>query len=172
MPGAAESASARVEAGRTTIRLALARSTRACGTCTACCDGWLPGTVRGHDMKPGVPCHFRGAGCCAIYAERPESPCRQFFCGWVWPDSPLPDTFRPDRLGVIFVPRRWRGRGFFAVVAAGREPDDALIAFMLDFHHRSATPFAFVRNGLGHAIGPPEFQEAMRAKVARGEPMF
>jgi len=54
-----------------------------CGTCTACCDGWVKGTILGHEMKPGQPCHFRGEGCCTIYERRPVDPCRNFICGWL-----------------------------------------------------------------------------------------
>ena len=46
--------------------------TRQCGTCTACCDGWVKGTILGHEMKPGQPCHFRGEGCCTIYERSGE----------------------------------------------------------------------------------------------------
>ena len=45
------------------LKPAMQPAQRQCGSCTACCDGWVEGTIRGHEMKPGVPCHFRGAGC-------------------------------------------------------------------------------------------------------------
>src|SRR5258706_9970887 len=72
---------------------------RQCGTCTACCDGWVAGDIQGHIMKPGTACYFRGDGCCTIYERRPQHPCRDFICGWLQPDSPFPDEFKPDRLG-------------------------------------------------------------------------
>src|SRR5713101_8412369 len=75
--------------------------TRACGTCTACCDGWVAGTIYGHEMKPGTPCHFRGEGCCSIYDKRPIEPCRNFVCGWLAADSPFPESFRPERRAVL-----------------------------------------------------------------------
>src|SRR5690349_22796733 len=46
---------------------------RKCGECTACCDGWVAGTIEGHEMKPGTPCFFRGDHCCSIYERRPRS---------------------------------------------------------------------------------------------------
>src|SRR5206468_6789493 len=55
---------------------------RECGTCTACCDGWVKGTIEGHDMFPGQPCFFRGQGCCTIYERRPADPCRNLVCRW------------------------------------------------------------------------------------------
>ena len=44
--------------------IAIEAARRVCGTCTACCDGWVAGVIEGHEMKPGQPCHFRGEGCC------------------------------------------------------------------------------------------------------------
>src|SRR5256885_5303722 len=64
---------------------------RQCGSCTACCDGWVKGTILGHEMKPGQPCHFRGEGCCSIYERRPVDPCRNFVCGWLQQESPFPE---------------------------------------------------------------------------------
>ncbi|HEY5682465.1 MAG TPA: SEC-C metal-binding domain-containing protein, partial [Sulfuricaulis sp.] len=29
---------------------------RHCGTCTACCDGWVRMNIRGHEVYPGKPC--------------------------------------------------------------------------------------------------------------------
>ncbi|HEU4650806.1 MAG TPA: hypothetical protein VFS49_05270, partial [Croceibacterium sp.] len=88
-------------------------ATRACGECTACCDGWLPSTIHGHEMKPGTPCHFRGEHRCTIYERRPQEPCRSFVCGWLAKDSPFPESFRPDRLGVMIIRTRWRGEPAF-----------------------------------------------------------
>src|SRR5438876_10607129 len=81
---------------------------RECGTCTACCDGWAVATIRGYEMKPGVPCHFRGEGCCTIYAERPVEPSRNFVCGWLAPGRRFPESFRPARLGFMIVRSRSR----------------------------------------------------------------
>src|SRR5262249_10323899 len=86
---------------------------RRCGTCTACCDGWVRATIRDHEMKRGVPCHFRGAGCCSIYAERPDYPCREFSCGWLRAGSPFPEFFRPDLFKVLVVPRTWGSNSLF-----------------------------------------------------------
>ena len=144
-------------------------ATRNCGTCTACCDGWLSGTVRGHEMKPGVPCHFRGAGCCTIHAERPTNPCRSFFCSWRLEGNPFPESFRPDRLGVMIVARVWRNKAAYELIAAGRDPDENLLNWMQELSTTFGIPFLYRINGISCAFGVPEFQEDMRAKAARGE---
>ncbi len=161
-----------VHAAAQTVDLGRAVSldaTRSCGTCTACCDGWLTGTVRGHEMKTGVPCHFRGAGCCTIYEERPADPCRSFFCAWRLQGNPFPESFRPDRLGVIIVARQWRDRPGYEIISAGRDPDENLLNWMRAFSTKTGSPFVFYTNGYYRAFGVPEFQEDMRARAARGE---
>jgi hypothetical protein len=147
-------------------------ATRVCGTCTACCDGWFAGTIRGHEMKAGLPCHFRGKGCCTIYDERPENPCRTFVCGWLMPNSPLPDAYRPDRLGVLVVPTTWRGALAFILVHAGRDPDEALLGWMRDYARKRRVPFFYEQGGQRFGFGPPEFQCEMAERAAKGERLW
>src|ERR1700693_3330272 len=116
---------------------------RQCGTCTACCDGWVKGTVEGHEMKPGQPCYFRGEGCCSIYERRPLDPCRNFVCGWLQADSPFPEEFRPDKLGVLVIPVRWRERTAYILRSAGRDPDEALLAWMRELSVSTGRPFFY-----------------------------
>src|SRR5258706_9105101 len=92
-----------------------------------CCDGWVKGTILGHEMKPGQPCHFRGEGCCTIYERRPVDPCRNFICGWLQEESPFPEEFKPERLGVLIIPVRWRTKTAYILRSAGRHPDEALL---------------------------------------------
>ena len=147
-------------------------ATRVCGTCTACCDGWVAGTIRGYPMKPGTPCHFRGNGCCTIYDERPEKPCRAFVCGWLMPNSPLPEAYRPDRLGVLVVPTLWRDALAFILVHAGRDPDEALLDWMRDYARNSRVPFFYEQGGQRYGFGPPEFQNEMAERAAKGERLW
>ena len=165
--------SSRSAVGATDVSLVVVpHTTRSCGTCTACCDGWLTATIRGHEMKAGVPCHFRGTGCCTIYEERPDRPCRIFFCGWRLRNNPFPDTFRPDQLGVLIVAKQWRKRPGYELVSAGRDPDAALLQWMRDYSVATGTPFVYSIAGQRQAFGAPEFQQEFRDKTARGEPLW
>jgi hypothetical protein len=169
-------AGAQCESGETigaVIPLLPARSARReCGTCTACCDGWVVGTIHGHDMKPGVPCHFRGEGCCAIYESRPEEPCRSFACGWLLPGSPFPEDFRPDRLGVMIIPIRWRSRAAYILRSAGRDPDERLLGWMQDFSARTGAPFFYERAGERYGFGPEAFRQEMLQKHESGQKLW
>jgi SEC-C motif len=138
---------------------------RHCGTCTACCDGWVRGTIEGHEMKPGQPCHFRGQGCCTIYERRPVDPCRNFVCGWLQPQSPFPEEFRPDQLGVLIIPVRWKDKTAYILRSAGRDPDDTLLGWMRDFSRKSGRPFFYEQRGERFGFGPKEFQVEMLARL-------
>jgi hypothetical protein len=171
-PAAARSPDYTVQAAAQAVQLGREVSldaTRSCGTCTACCGGWLTCTVRDQEIKPGVPCRFRGAGCCTIYEERPAIPCRSFFCAWRLQDNPFPESFRPDRLGVIIIARQWRDRPGYELISAGRDPDENLLHWMREFSTATGSPFLYYIDGYYRAFGVPEFQEEMRDKAARGE---
>jgi SEC-C motif-containing protein len=145
---------------------------RACGECTACCDGWVAGVIEGHEMKPGTPCFFRGEGCCTIYERRPQHPCRNFVCGWLQTGSPFPDDWRPDQLGVMVITMKWRGREAYVLRSTSRDPDEKLLEWMREFSLRTGRPFFYEIAGERFGFGPAEFQREMSEKVARGEPLW
>lgn len=156
-----------------TIPIASAQpSLRQCGTCRACCEGWAAGNIRGYEMFPGKPCHFLGAEGCTIYDTRPVEPCRNFVCGWLALDSPFPEEFRPNRLGVIIVPIRWREQPAYILLPAGKDPDDALITWMSEFGKRTGRPFFFSRGSERFGFGPPEFQRDMLALLASNKRLW
>jgi hypothetical protein len=145
---------------------------RDCGGCTACCDGWLTANILGHDVAPGKPCHFRGTGGCTIYEDRPQDPCRGFVCGWLRKASPFPESFRPDRLGVIILAKPWRNRVAYVLVPAGRAPDATLLAWMRQYSTATGTPFLFNLEGRPRGYGSPEFQMDILDKASQGEPLL
>ncbi|MDQ6679525.1 MAG: hypothetical protein M3Y67_00990, partial [Pseudomonadota bacterium] len=140
--------------------------------CTACCEGWAEGEIRGHRMFPGQHCHFLESGRCTIYAERPQSPCRNFVCGWLQAESPFPESFKPDRSGVIIVPMRWRSHPAYVLLSAGNDPGDEMLDWMRAFARSTGSPFYYQQGGERLGYGPPEFQQEMAAKVARGERLW
>ncbi|MEO5700595.1 MAG: SEC-C metal-binding domain-containing protein [Casimicrobiaceae bacterium] len=158
-------------APRTQPPAAAAPASRACGGCTACCQGWAAGEIRGHAMYPGKHCHFLVDATCTIYTERPVSPCRNFVCGWLG-EADFPDDFRPDRLGVIVIRISWRDQPAYLLLSAGRQPDEALLVWMRAFSQRTRRPFFYEHDGEKIGFGPPAFQGDMLARLARGEPMW
>lgn len=154
------------------VTAAVTKPQRECGTCTACCEGWAAGNIRGHEMRVGLHCHFLVDKQCTIYAERPVSPCRNFVCGWLADDSPFPEQFRPDQIGVIIIRIRWRDQPAYLLLNAGREPDAALIGWMEAYAMRTNRPFFYSLNGEKIGYGPVEFLQEMMARMARGEAMW
>ena len=146
--------------------------TRGCGPCTRCCDGWLEGEVRGHRIFPGQRCHFVADAGCTIYADRPQSPCRSFVCGWMQPASELPDDWRPDRIGVIVIDTHWRGAPARILVSAGNDPGEAVLDWLRAHAQTTRTPFFYEQGGERYGYGPPEFQREMAQRVARGEKLW
>jgi SEC-C motif len=156
----------------TPAALAAAPGARQCGECTACCEGWAEGEIRGHRMFPGQHCHFLQEGACTIYEERPQSPCRNFVCGWLVSGSPFPETWRPDRVGVIIVPMRWRDRPCHVLLSAGQEPSDETVAWMQAHSRATGWPFYYEHKGERLGYGPAAFQQDMLEKLQRGEKLW
>ncbi len=123
-------------------------------------------------MKPGVRCHFVKDGGCTIYERRPDSPCRQFECGWVDPDSPFPDSFKPTLLGVIIVKTTWRGQPAYRLAHGGRDLDASSLEWMMNFSRQTNRPFFYEQAGETLGYGPAAFLEDMQFKIARGIPLF
>ncbi len=147
-------------------------STRHCGSCTACCDGWLKGNILGHEIYTGKHCQYSTGHRCSIYERRPQYPCRKFTCGWLEANSPLPEEFRPDKIGVIFVIAEWRGTPIYALAPAGHDPTPQALDWVNQFSIRNHRPFLYQSGGEWYAVGPPEFQEEILARVARGENLW
>jgi hypothetical protein len=88
-------------------------SQRQCGSCTACCEGWIKATVNGVTLSPFKPCVHRTDKGCNIYEERPANPCVSFKCGWLMDNSVLPDNMSPQECGAIIVlDRKWHDSNY------------------------------------------------------------
>ncbi len=144
---------------------------RTCGTCTACCDGWLKIEVRGHAVDRGKPCPFSTGHSCAIYPERPADPCRAFVCGWLVPVSPLPEWMRPDRAGMILLAANfsWQGFPVDVAVAVGERPKEKALRWLKGFCADRKRLLLYQMGDDWYAFGPPAFQNDMHARIGRGE---
>ncbi len=144
---------------------------RSCGSCTACCDGWLQIEVRGHHIHPGTPCPFSVEHRCSIYRERPQKPCREFVCGWLVASSPLPEWMRPDKSDMIMLAANfiWRGLPVDVLVAAGQRPKTKALDWMKAFSSEKKRLLIYQVDGDWFAFGPPAFQAEISERIARGE---
>lgn len=149
-------------------------SQRRCGSCTACCDGWLQIEVRGNKVSRGTPCPFNSGHNCSIYAERPEDPCRRFICGWLATHSPLPEWMRPDQAGMILLPAQFRWNDFAVDVAVsiGESPKTKALTWLKGFCEAHRRPLLYQIGTNWHAFGPQAFQLEMRDVLARGDTLW
>jgi hypothetical protein len=147
---------------------------RHCGTCTACCDGWLRITVQGHEVRPGKPCPFSSGHCCTIYATRPQDPCRAFICGWLARNSPLPEWMRPDKADLILLPANftWHGQPVDVAVPAGRRPRTKALEWLKAFAADNRRLLLYGVEDEWYAFGPPAFQADMRQRISKGEQLW
>jgi hypothetical protein len=147
------------------------RGERSCGSCTACCDGWLQIEVRGHRIRPGQPCPFSVAHQCSIYSERPQHPCREFVCGWLVASSPLPDWMRPDKSDMILLAANftWHGLPVDVAVAAGSRPKQKALDWLKKFSSEKKRLLIYQMEQDWFAFGPPAFQAEIAARIGRGE---
>lgn len=147
---------------------------RSCGSCTACCDGWLRIEVAGHKVDRGHPCPFSSGHHCTIYEERPKDPCGAFTCGWLAANSPLPEWMRPDQASMILLPAelRWNKLPVDVAVAVGNAPKAKALAWLKSFCQARGRPLLYQASDEWFAFGPPDFQKEMSELIARGEQIW
>ena len=77
------------------------KNARSCDGCTKCCEGWLPAKIMGHELSPGNPCPLLVSDVgCSIYEDRPERPCKTYYCFWQTELS-VPEKFKPSLTNTI-----------------------------------------------------------------------
>jgi len=149
-------------------------TTRPCGDCAACCQGWLTTHALGHDIYLGHPCpHTDGRGC-TIHTERPNDPCKIFFCGWAAAGSDLPQWMQPSQSGVIVITNRmnWKKHPVDILVSAGKDPDTRFIQWFQKRCVALGKPFVYQHQNQWFGYGPQQFQLDLSEKIARGEALW
>lgn len=153
---------------------------RQCQPCTACCDGWVRMNIGGTEVYPGRPCPHSTSKGCADYAQRPVEPCREFACGWVIENSPLPEWMNPARAGaiVLFGKRIWRGHAVDLAVPVGQIIPARALNWLFAFVQEHGRLLLYTEQLLQgnvpqkqqqvYAFGPPEFQNDMLSVQAQG----
>lgn len=129
--------------------------------------------IDGAEVYPGHPCpHSSGAGC-KIYDNRPVDPCINFNCGWIVPDSPLPDWLKPSnaKVIVIFNKLQWNGIPVDLAVPVGKRIPPRSLEWLKKFSDNYKRPLIYteqiVENGefqkqqQFYAYGPVAFQQEM-----------
>ncbi len=156
------------------IKNKISTASRACGDCAACCQGWLTTNALGHDIYLNHPCpHSNGHGC-TIHTERPEDPCKLFFCAWATVDSDLPHWMQPNQSGVIVLSNRmhWQKMPVDILVSTENDPNEKLIHWFQERCHQQGIMFVYQKNEQWFGYGPEQFQLDMAEKISRGEALW
>ena len=131
---------------------------RECGECTKCCEGWLAGNIKGHQMYPGQSCFFVTKDGCSDYENRPQEPCKKFECLWKSQPDIFPAWMRPDRIGSILTSHKSQGIESVHLVECGTEPDSSVISWLFQkmvdgtitsINYMDAPKFVAAMNGQG-----------------------
>ena len=141
--------------------------------------------IQGHPVYPGHPCpHSISGKGCDDYANRPRDPCIDFKCGWVLPESPLPEWMKPDsaKVIVIFNKSSWNGLPVDVAVPVGRRIPGRALNWLQEFARRNGRPLLFseqvrengvyTRAQLFMAHGPVEFQQHIAQLTADNKPLW
>ena len=157
---------------------------RECQPCTGCCDGWVQMVIYGTPVYPGHPCpHSTGQGC-DDYENRPQDPCNKFNCGWIIPNSPLPDWMKPNigKVIVIFNKLQWHGLPVDLAVPVGRRIPPRSLEWLKQYSRQNGRPLiyteqivdagAFQREQQVFGFGPPAFQQDLISWQHQGKKLW
>ena len=137
---------------------------RTCGECTKCCEGWLSGTIYGHRMQRGRGCFYLEEKC-SIYAERPETPCKQYSCAWLIEDV-FPGWMKPNLSGVIItkvstiVPYSlgMNKVEYYDVIETAGKIDSSVLNWLITWAIDNDINLAYEVDGGRHVVGDEEFK--------------
>lgn len=87
-----------------------------CGSCTACCDGWLIGNAYGNPFGNKSSCLFLCDKKCTIYNTRPNS-CSKYQCAWS--QGLFPDWMKPTESNVLISVENDKSQQFLKVIQMG-----------------------------------------------------
>jgi hypothetical protein len=137
---------------------------RECGTCTKCCEGWLTGNIKGHDMYPGKPCFFVEIGKgCKDYKNRPKNPCKNFLCGWRLIDD-MPEEFKPEKTGVIVSLKKENDIEYMVLSKAPNNPTEQLLSWAIVFARLRNLNILWYIDDKSWWMGSDDFSKQMAEK--------
>jgi hypothetical protein len=133
---------------------------RSCGGCTMCCQGWLYANIHEKMMYAGRPCHFVAENGCAIYINRPHSPCKTYKCVWLV-DNSLPEWLKPSVSKVICTWRTISESTYLEVKECGVPLDSKVLSWLIGFHLNKKANVHYELHGGWNSLGDEDFLSAI-----------
>jgi hypothetical protein len=115
----------------------LGTTSRPCGTCTACCVGFLTADIYGTEMKNGRKCKFLDKNC-TIYNFRPKL-CQDYICEWKHNPS-VPVRFKPDISNVIMHWKITKGLTYLQILDRNPVLNQELYDWLKEKHENDVYP--------------------------------
>ena len=127
---------------------------RECGSCTACCEGWVSGEAYGEPFYTGRHCHFLDKGC-TIYQDRPSA-CAAFKCAWI-ESQQIPNWMKPEYSKVILYNKHEGDMKWLCMVEMGSKVDSSVLVWVLEYARTLDTNLYYEVDKIPHLIGSPQF---------------
>lgn len=138
-------------------------TSRTCGDCTKCCEGWLSGKALGHTFYKGKPCHFIAIGKgCSIYPKRPQDPCQIYKCAWLV-DEKIPEWMKPSKINAIFTNKSINNINYLSINEAGDILNSQVLSWCILYALQNNINLYWEINGGGNWIGSKEFINVMNS---------
>lgn len=147
---------------------------RSCGTCTACCEGWLHADVKidniEYKVRPGNQCPMIVNHQCSIHNSdrRPLHPCRDYSCMWL-DNKDIPDWMRPDKSKVILTEKFYKGISYIQMAETGKKVDSSILANVIQYAFLNGKNLEYNVEGKAHHIGSPEFMKLVIEEIASND---
>jgi hypothetical protein len=138
-------------------------TTRSCGDCKACCDGWAGyGAAYGRTFYPGKSCYFLGDKGCSIYELRPKEPCKRYKCAWLKNiDNAYPEWLQPNLSGVIISNKVDKfGKPYLKVLETGNKIKDEVLQWLTSYQLETKKNMSIQINGEWKHFGDHDFADA------------
>lgn len=140
---------------------------RSCGDCTKCCEGYVSGNVKGHEMFYGTPCFFLQQGKCSDYENRPKDPCKSFECEWL-SNPKVPDWLYPHKSGIIIHEQKIENHYYLRLTFAGNMPSVSALSWFLLYGIKNNINLCWVDSDGEQWSGDILFEEAMTRRETNG----
>ena len=143
---------------------------RSCDGCNKCCSGIFTETIREIPMYKGQPCFFMVANGCGDYENRPDAPCKSFYCGWVASEE-IPLWMKPDQVNAVIAFKRTNGGEEYTEIS---ESDGLLDSRVLSWWFKKYVNLGGINlvyelGGGWNWVGTESFCNAMVERFERSE---
>lgn len=135
---------------------------RTCGSCTACCEGWLSGEAYGHKFFHGMPCFYKNNTGCSIYENRPDHPCKTYKCAWLCYPETFPEWMKPSESKVLMNVSEHSGHLFLNLIEMGQKMDSKVLSWTIMQYLQGNLPnLRWQVDGVWYTLGSKEFVKSV-----------